>query len=124
MSGVVANDLVGTDVTLSDCRVDQAWLRSARLDHCDVLDCELTGTDWYGAQIERSRLLRCSTTASCPPVCCATSPCTDRRWPGCGARRDVVIGSDQVVEVAVALFATQGIVIDDEVPFADDSPPG
>jgi hypothetical protein len=37
--------------------------------------------------------------------------------------RDVVIGSDQVVEVAVAVFATRDIVIDDELDEAEPPDP-
>ena len=127
MSGVVANDVVGTDVTLSDCRAEEAWLRSARLEHCDLLDCQLTGSDWYGARVERSRLLRCRLDDSELSTCVLRDVAlhgSSLAGVRGAALRDVVIGSDQVVEVAVALFATQGIVIDDEAALADDAPPG
>jgi uncharacterized protein YjbI with pentapeptide repeats len=126
MSGVVANDIVGTDVTWRDCRAEEAWLRSARLEHCDLLDCQLTGSDWYGARVERSRLLRCSldegelSTAVMHDVALHGSSLSGVRGADL---RDVVIGSDQVVEVAVAVFATRDIVIDDELDEAEPPDP-
>jgi uncharacterized protein YjbI with pentapeptide repeats len=121
MSGLVANDIVATDVTWSDCRAEESWLRSARLEHCDLLDCQLTGSDWYGASVDRSRILRCSldgselSTAVLHDVALHGSSLAGVRGSDL---RDVVIGSDQVVEVAVAVFAHRGIVIDDAA--ADD----
>ena len=122
LSGLVANDLTAADVTWRDCRADEAWLRSVRLEHCDLVDCELTASDWYGARVERSRLLRCRlddselSTAELRDVALHGSSLAGVRG---AALRDVVIGSDQVVEVAVALFATLGIAVDDD---AGDDP--
>lgn len=117
LSGLVASDLVATDVTVADCRAEGAWLRSARLEHCDVVDCELPGSDWYGATVRSSRLLRTRldeselSTATFADVALHGSSLAGVRG---AALRDVVIGSDQVMEVAVALFPTRGIVIDDD----------
>lgn len=122
LSGLVASDLSATDVTVADCRAEGAWLRSARLEHCDITDCELTGSDWYGASVRASRLVRTRldeselSTATFADVALHGSSLSGVRG---AALRDVVIASDQVVEVAAALFPTRGIVIDDD-PDGDD----
>jgi uncharacterized protein YjbI with pentapeptide repeats len=124
LSGLVANDLSATDVSVRDCRADGAWLRAARLEHCDIADSEMTGSDWYGAEVRRSRILRTRldeselSTAVFADVALHGSSLSGVRGAGL---RDVVIGSDQVIEVAVAVFGTYGIVIDDE---ADTDLPG
>jgi uncharacterized protein YjbI with pentapeptide repeats len=116
LSGVVANDVSAEDVTVRDCRAEEAWLRAARLEHCDIADCELTGSDWYGAVVRRSRILRTRldgselSTAVLDDVALHGSSLAGVRGADL---RDVVIGTDQIMEVAVALFATRGIVIDD-----------
>lgn len=116
LSGLVASDLIATDVGLRDCRAEEAWLRAARFDHCDIADCELSGSDWYGAHVRRSRILRSTldgselSTATFQDVALHGSSLAGVHGADL---RDVVIGSDQVVEVAVAVFATRGIVIDD-----------
>ena len=124
LSGLVANDLSATDVSVRDCRADGAWLRAARLEHCDIADSEMTGSDWYGAEVRRSRIVRTRldeselSTAVFADVALHGSSLSGVRG---AALRDVVIGSDQVIEVAVAVFGTYGIVIDDE---ADTDLPG
>ena len=124
LSGLVANDLSATDVSVRDCRADGAWLRAARLEHCDIADSEMTGSDWYGAEVRRSRIVRTRldeselSTAVFADVALHGSSLSGVRG---AALRDVVIASDQVIEVAVAVFGTYGIVIDDE---ADTDLPG
>ena len=110
-------------MALRDCRAEEAWLRAGRFEHCDVVDCDLTGSDWYGAQVRRSRIVRSRldgselSTAEFDDVALHGTSLAGVRG---AALRDVVIGSDQVIEVAVAVFGTYGIVIDDD---ADGEPP-
>jgi uncharacterized protein YjbI with pentapeptide repeats len=117
LSGLVANDLSASHVRISDCRADGAWLRAARFEHCDIADCEFTESDWYGAEVRRSRIVRTRldgselSTAVFADVALHGSSLAAVRG---AALRDVVIGSDQVIDVAVAVFGSFGIVIDDE----------
>ena len=72
---------------------------------------------------DRASSGRSSTAASCRRPCSPTWRCTAPSLAGIrGADlRDVVIGSDQVVELAVALFATRNVVIDDEADAEPDT---
>lgn len=117
LSGVVAADCEATDVRLVECRAEESWWRMARLDHCDLVDVDLTGSDWYGARVRRSRLLRSRldgaelSTATFADVALHGSSLAGVRGADLSG---LVIGSDQVVELAVALFATRNVVIDDD----------
>jgi len=122
LSGLVAADGTATDVRLVDCRAEESWWRMSRLDHCDLIDVDLTGSDWYGTRVRRSRILRSRLDGSE----LSTAAFTDVALHGsslAGIRgadlKDLVIGSDQVIELAVALFATRNVVIDDDPDDAD-----
>ena len=127
LSGLVAAESEATDVRLVDCRAEEAWWRMARLDQCEIVGCDLTRSDWYGARVRRSRLVRTRLDGSE----LSTATFTDVSLHGSSLAgvggadlRDVVIGHDQVVELAVALFATRNVVIDDDADEDPDPPLG
>jgi hypothetical protein len=126
LSGVVAADLTGADVRVADCRADEIWLRASRLDRCEFADCDLTGSDWYGARIARTRIVRCQLDGAELSAIelddVALHGSTLAGAHGIGGLRNVVIGPDQVLDVAVPVLATLGIRIDDDP--APDPPAG
>ena len=62
MSGIVAAELRGEDVCFEDCQMDQAWLRAAVLDRCELVGSNLRGADLYGTRVTRSAFRRCDLT--------------------------------------------------------------
>jgi uncharacterized protein YjbI with pentapeptide repeats len=118
MSGLVAPGLRATHVSLVDCKLDGAWLRGASLDRCEFVDCDLGAADLYGARFSRCRLLRCRldgaelSSATFDEVALHGSSIDGIR--GADALRGIIIGSDQVVPLAVSIFGPLGITIDDD----------
>ena len=120
MSGVVAAELRGEDVRFEECQMDQAWLRAAVLDRCELVDCDLRGADLYGARVTRSAFRRCDLTE----VDVSTSDfdavslhgSTVDRLTGADSLRGVTIGSDQLVPLAVPILAARRILVDDDPP--------
>jgi hypothetical protein len=117
LSGVVAADLAATDVRVADCRADEIWLRASRLERCAFVDCDLSGSDWYGARVSHSRItgsrLDGSELSAAVFDDVALHGSSLEGVHGAGALRNVVIGSDQVVDVALPVLAALGIRVDD-----------
>ncbi len=117
LSGLVAADMVATDLRIVDSRADEVWLRAARLERCAIVDCDLTGSDWYGARVARSRITGSRLDGSelsgveLDDVALHGSTLADAR--GMGGLRNVVIGSDQVLDIALPVLAALGIRVDD-----------
>lgn len=117
LSGVVAADLVATDVRIVDCRADEIWLRAARLERCALQDCDLSGSDWYAARVVHSRVTGSTldgselSSAVFDDVALHGSSLVGVR--GAGRLRNVVIGSDQVIDIALPVLADLGIRVDD-----------
>ena len=122
MSGVVAPDLVASDLRLVDCKADGAWLRAARLEHCELVECDLTGSDWYAARVRDSWIVRCdlsdSELSAVEMHGVALHGSTIAGANGLGSLRNVVIGPDQVLDLALPVLATLGIRV--ESPDTDD----
>ena len=120
MSGVVAAELQGSDVRLEDCKLDQAWLRGAVLDRCELVDCDLAGADLYGTRVTRSAFRRCDLTevdvTGSDFEAVSLHGSTVDRLKGAQALRGVVIGSDQVVPLALPILAARSIRVDDDPP--------
>ncbi|MBA2281780.1 MAG: pentapeptide repeat-containing protein [Acidimicrobiia bacterium] len=96
----------------------EAWLRSSTWDRSELDGCDLTGADFYDARIDGSRLLRCRldgaqlSTASFNRVALHGSTFTGAL--GADALRHTIIGPDQVVDLAIPLFAALHIKVADE----------
>ena len=120
MSGLVAAELEANDVRLQDCKADQAWLRAAVLDRCELVDTDLRGADLYGARVTRSAFRRCDltevdvSTAQFEHVSLHGS--TIERLKGAESLQRLTIGSDQVVPLALPILAARGITVDDDAP--------
>lgn len=118
MSGLVAPGLRASHVRFAGCKLDGAWLRAAVLDRCELVGCDLTGADLYEARLHRCRLLDCRldaaelSAATFQEVALHGSSLDGVR--GAGSLRGVVIGSDQVLPLALAVFGPLGIEVDDD----------
>ena len=120
MSGLVAAELEARDVRLQDCKADQAWLRAAVLDRCELVDSDLRGADLYGARVTRSAFRRCDLTdvdvsASMFEQVSLHGSTVDR-LKGAESLEGLTIGSDQVVPLSLPILAARRITVDDDVP--------
>lgn len=120
MSGLVAAELRAEDVRFEECRMDQAWLRGAVLDRCELVDCDLRGSDLYAARVTRSAFRRCDLTEAdvhgSDFELVSLHGSTVDRLKGADALHDVTIGSEQLVPLALPILAAQRIRVDDEPP--------
>jgi uncharacterized protein YjbI with pentapeptide repeats len=128
MSGLVAAELQAEDVRFEGCKMDQAWLRAAVLDRCELVDCDLRGGDLYGARVTRSALRRCDLTevdvTGSELEAVSLHGSTVDRLKGAASLRGLTIGSDQLVPLALPILAAQGIVVDDDPPdLVEEQPP-
>ena len=120
MSGLVAAELQAIDVRLEECKLDQAWLRASTLDRCELVDCDLRGGDLYGATVTRTAFRRCDLTevdvtgSDFDQVSLHGS--TVDRLKGADSLHRLVIGSDQLVPLALPILHARHIKVDDEAP--------
>lgn len=121
LSALVAAELVGSDVAFLECRMEEAWLRASRLERVDLSACDLTGSDWYGARVTSGRIRDSRldgaelSQAKLDGVALHGTSVDGIR--GSGALRKLVIGPEQVMDVALAVFPSLGIRVEDA---ADD----
>jgi uncharacterized protein YjbI with pentapeptide repeats len=117
LSGIIVSGAQLTDVRFNDCKLDDANFRMTTWTRSLLDGCVLTGSDFREARLATTRFDACDLTradfakASMPGVSLAGSTLDDLR--GADALRGVVITGDQVVPLALAMFATLAIRIDD-----------
>ena len=118
MSGAVVAGLKATHAVFADCRIDDANFRATSLTDCTFDQCDLRAADFYGASLVRSRFAGCDLSgtefskATLDSVSLRGSKLEGLR--GADRLRGAIIGSDQLVPVALALFAALGITVDDD----------
>ena len=118
MSGLVASSLQARDVRLVGCKVDGANFRASTWERASFEECELAGADFYSSKLASSKLVRCNlveaefSKSTMAGTVLRGSNVTAIR--GGSALAGTIIGSDQVVPMALSLFATMGIVVDDD----------
>jgi uncharacterized protein YjbI with pentapeptide repeats len=118
MTAAAFPECVADDVDFVECQMPEAWFRMAKLDRVRFDDCRLERADFYRTTIRRSRFARCDLTeaelsgAACEGV--ALHGSTLLGIKGAADLRGLVIGSDQVYELALPIFAGRDIVIDDD----------
>lgn len=127
MSGVVAVELHALDARFEECQMDQAWLRAAALDRCELVDCDLRGADLYDARVTRSAFRRCNLTAAEVSgshfEAVSLHGSTVDRLKGADSLRGTTIGSDQLVPLALPILASLRIRVDDDPPDLVEEPP-
>ena len=118
LSGVVVSGARFTDARFDECKFDGANLRMTTWQRTLFDSCLMTDSDFREAKLATTRFERCDLTridftkAVLPGVHLGGSTLTDIR--GGDALRGVVITSDQVVSLAMAIFSSLGIRIDDD----------
>jgi uncharacterized protein YjbI with pentapeptide repeats len=118
MSGLVVSDSRLSSVQFVDCKLDDANFRFATGDHVVFDRCSLVGADFYGATLTVSGFDSCDLTgaqfskATVGGVRLLGSRLEGVR--GAIGMSGVVIGSDQVLPLALSVFSDLGIVIEHE----------
>src|SRR5262245_1653658 len=118
VSGVQATKSQFTDVALVDCKADAASFRMSVWERAEFRDCNLVESDFTGAKLPGSRLDGCDLAKADLTKCDLTgtrlhrSNLTDVK--GGDSLRGVIISSDQLIPVALAVFASMKIRIEDE----------
>lgn len=118
MSGLAAAGLRARHVRFADCKLDGAWLRGASFEHCEMVDCDLTGADLYGARLVASRLIRCSlddaelSGVDADELALHGSSIVGTK--GVASLQRLIVGSDQIVDLAIPLLAARQIRVDDD----------
>jgi uncharacterized protein YjbI with pentapeptide repeats len=117
MSGLQAQGSRFTDVAMVDCKLDGANFRMTAWERAELRDCNLADADFYSAQLPGSIVQGCDLTNVELSKCgLAGSRLHGSRFEavrGADALRGVVIGSDQLIPTALAVFGALGIRVED-----------
>jgi uncharacterized protein YjbI with pentapeptide repeats len=117
LSGLQAAGCRFADVGFVDCRLDGANFRMSAWERADFAGCDLADADFYDAGLSDARLLRCD--LSRVQLSKARLDGADLRGStladvqGADSLRNVTIGTDQVIPMALAVFGALGVVVDD-----------
>ncbi|MEO6120941.1 MAG: pentapeptide repeat-containing protein [Acidimicrobiales bacterium] len=118
LSGLNLGGAQLTDVRLVGCRMDGASLRMASGQHLCFEDCGMAGSDFTGATFARARLFDCDLTGAVFSQArldgARLHGSTLEAIIGGGALRGVVIGSGQLLSMAMLALAAMGVRIDDD----------
>ena len=117
MSGLSAPNLRAHHVRLTDCRVDGASFRMSAWNTCELSEVNLHDADFLGSTLAGVHFLRCDLTAAdfskTTTSALALHGSTIDELKGAGNLRGA-IASDQVLALALRVFASTGIVVDDD----------
>lgn len=101
-----------------DCKLDGANFRMTTWERAEFHDCDLAAGDFYGAKLPASRFLGCDLRrVELSKSVLAGSRLQRSRIEqvrGADCLRGVSIGSDQIVPVALAVFSSLGVTIEDD----------
>lgn len=126
MSGLVAAELNARHVQMTDCHMDEAWLRMASFTRCELSGCDLQGADFYAANLNDVHLLHSQldntewSNAALDNVALHGSSLNGLH--GAATLGGLVIGSDQLLSLAIPILASRGITVDDAY-LTDEQPP-
>jgi uncharacterized protein YjbI with pentapeptide repeats len=117
LTGLVAASARFRDVTFEDCKLDDANLRMTTWERSRMESCDLHGADLYAAKLGGMPIEGCDLR----DVELGKADLTGTRLHGSrldGIRsadrlRGTILGSDQLVPAAEAVFAALGIVVED-----------
>jgi uncharacterized protein YjbI with pentapeptide repeats len=123
-SGLEAQHSHFEDVAYFDCKIDRANFRMTEWKAAEFHDCELLDADFYGSSLPGSRFQGCDLSgAQLSKADLSRSQLNGSkldRIQGAEGLRGVIIGSDQVIPAALAVFGSLNIVVDDN-PVQQDS---
>lgn len=118
MSSVDAAGAQLRDVAFFDCKLDAANLRMTNWERCELVDCDLTEADLASAHMDGIHLFGCDLSwAELSKASLAGARLHGSRLEGAKGvenLRGAVIGSDQMVPVALSLLTAIGITVDDD----------
>jgi uncharacterized protein YjbI with pentapeptide repeats len=120
MSGLVISDSKLRDVRFRECKLDDANFRFVKAERVELDGCSLVEADFTESTFQGSAFLACDlrravlTKASMRGTRLAGSNVEE--LIGAGALRGVIVGTDQVLPLALAVFADLGIVVRDDDP--------
>lgn len=119
MSGLVfAGSTLLEDVLFTGCKMNLVNLRMARGRRLEFLRSDLTEADLYAAEFAATRVLDCDLSGAELSQAALDGlrlhGCVLHDLKGVSALRGAIVGRDQVMDIAMALFAASGIVVDDE----------
>jgi uncharacterized protein YjbI with pentapeptide repeats len=125
LSALVAAEVVASDLAMIDCKADEAWLRMARMERAEVTRCDLTGSDWYRAQVKQARITGCRlaganfSLAKLDDVALHGSSLAGVL--GGDGLRNVVVGPEQVLDLALVVLPSLGVRIEDPPDDGDEA---
>ena len=117
VSGLSAPNLRAHDVRFTDCRADGVSFRMSAWDTCVFSEVNLRDVDFSGAKLAGVHLLGCDLTgadfskATTSALALHGSSLEDLK--GAANLRGTIAG-DQVLTLALRVFASMGIVVDDD----------
>lgn len=119
MSGMVfAGSTLLEDVLFTGCKLNLANLRMVRGKRLEFVSSDLGEADLYGAEFESTRIRDCDLTAAelsqAKLAGLRLRNCVLHDLKGVCALSGAIVGRDQVMDIAMALFAASGIVVDDD----------
>ena len=118
MTSVLAASSRLKDVSFVDCKLDDANLRMTEWERCEIDSCDLHGADLYAAKLGGAPItgsdLRETELSKADLRGCRLHGSRLEGLKGGDSLRGVVLGSDQLVPAAEALFVALGVVIEDD----------
>ena len=117
LGGMVAAGLKARDVLLEDCTASGAAFRMSTWERCELRDVDLREADFYAARLPGARFLRCDLRSAdfskAELAGAALHHSALEGIKGADSLRGVSIGTDQILPLALPLFAALGINVDD-----------
>lgn len=118
MSGLVISDSKLRDVRFRECKLDDANFRFVKAERVVLDSCSLAAADFTEAAFTSSAFSGCDLRAAVFTKAAMTGTrlagSTLDELKGASALRGVVVGTDQVLPLALGLFGDLGIVIRDD----------
>ena len=125
LSGLSAPNLRAHHVRFTDCRADGASFRMSTWNTCELSEVNLSDVDFLEAKLAGVHLLGCDLTEAdfsrATTSAVALHGSTLEGIKGAGNLRGAVIAGDQVLGLALRVFASLGIMVDDDYLSGDDA---
>jgi uncharacterized protein YjbI with pentapeptide repeats len=107
------------DVGIFSSKIDGANFRLSSWERAEITESDLADCDFYGAKLPASRILSCDLSrvelsqADLAGSRLSGSQLEDLR--GAAGLRSIIVSGDQIMPLALALFASQRIEVSDEI---------
>jgi len=118
LSGLVGSTLKARHVRVADCRADGATFRMTTWEAAEFRDVDLRDADFHASNLTGMRFLGCDLTGAdlskATMAGAALHGSTVENIRGADSLCGAVIGSDQVLQVGLAVLVGLGISVDDD----------